>query len=133
MFEGYLSYDQRVRLSVARARAIISAYDLTIEEVANLGQRFWDLHLDQAMAMDTGAGTLVTIQINLAAGTLVKYLKDHPTIRPLMDDILAFNVLAHYCLTEVAHGLDAINIETTATALPSGEFELHTPHPGAAK
>ncbi|KAJ6613726.1 acyl-CoA dehydrogenase NM domain-like protein [Mycena sp. CBHHK59/15] len=132
-FEGYLSYDQRVRLSLARAKAIVAAYALTIHDVAALTQRFWDLHVDPAMAMDTGAGTLVTIQINLAAGTLVKYLKEHSPIRRVMDDILAFNVLAHYCLTEVAHGLDAINIETTATALPDGSFELHTPNPGAAK
>ncbi|KAJ6581956.1 acyl-CoA dehydrogenase NM domain-like protein [Mycena capillaripes] len=131
-FEGYLTYDQRVHLSVARAKAIVAAYDLTIHDVASLTQPFWDLHVDPAMAMDTGAGTLVTIQVNLAAGTLVKYLKQ-PTIKPLVDDILAFNVLAHYCLTEVAHGLDAINIETTATALPGGGFELHTPNPGASK
>jgi hypothetical protein len=60
--------------------------------VAALTQLFWDLHVDKAMAMDTGAGTLVTIQVNLAAGTLVKYLKQ-PTIKRLVDDILAFNVL----------------------------------------
>ncbi|KAJ7828269.1 acyl-CoA dehydrogenase NM domain-like protein [Mycena olivaceomarginata] len=107
-FEGYLSYDRR---------AIVEAYDLTVHDVATLTQPFWDLHVDPAMAMDTGAGTLVTIQVNLAAGTLVKYLKQ-PSIKRLVDDILAFNLLAHYCLTEGAHGLDAINIETTATALP---------------
>ncbi|KAJ7609319.1 hypothetical protein DFH06DRAFT_187211 [Mycena polygramma] len=131
-FEGYLSYDQRVHLSVARAKAIVHAFDLTVHDVAALTQPFWDLHTDPAMAMDTGAGTLVTIQVNLAAGTLVKYLKQ-PTIKLLLDDILAFTVIAHYCLTEVAHGLDAINIETTATALPGGGFDLHTPNPGASK
>ena len=36
-------------------------------------------------------------------------------------------------LTEVAHGLDAENLETTATLLPDGDFDLHTPHDGAAK
>ncbi|KAJ7146738.1 hypothetical protein C8R44DRAFT_657027 [Mycena epipterygia] len=84
------------------------------------------------MSMDTGAGTLVTIQINLVAGTLVEYL-EQLSVKQLVNDILSFNVLAHYCLTDVAHGLDAINIETTATALTCGGFELHTPHPGAAK
>ncbi|KAJ7747812.1 acyl-CoA dehydrogenase/oxidase [Mycena metata] len=133
IFEGYLSYDRRVRLSLARAKAIVAAYSLTADEVETLAQPFWDLHLDLAMAMDTGAGTLVTIQLNLAAGTLVKYIKDHPAIAQTMDDILAFRVLAHYCLTEVAHGLDAINIETTAKYLPDGGFELHTPNSGAAK
>ncbi|KAJ6512370.1 acyl-CoA dehydrogenase/oxidase, partial [Mycena vulgaris] len=82
---------------------------------------------------DTAAGTFVTIQINLVARTLVKYLRDDPSLSALMADILAFNVLAHYCLTEVGHGLDAINIETMATALSDGSFELHTPHLGAAK
>jgi alkylation response protein AidB-like acyl-CoA dehydrogenase len=36
-------------------------------------------------------------------------------------------------LTEVGHGLDARNLETTATLLPNGGFELHSPTPGAAK
>jgi hypothetical protein len=36
-------------------------------------------------------------------------------------------------LTEVGHGLDARNLETTATLVPSGGFELHSPTPGAAK
>jgi hypothetical protein len=73
---------------------------LTIHDVAALTQPFWDLHVDPAMAMDTGAGTLVTIQLNLAAGTLVKYLKQ-PSIKPLVDDILAFNVLCVIVSTSV--------------------------------
>ena len=36
-------------------------------------------------------------------------------------------------MTEVGHGLDIANLETTATLLPSGEFVLNTPTPGAAK
>ena len=36
-------------------------------------------------------------------------------------------------LTELGHGLDARNLETTATLLPDGRFELHTPCPNAAK
>lgn len=36
-------------------------------------------------------------------------------------------------LTEVGHGLDARNLETTATMLPNGEFDLHTPNSNAAK
>ncbi|KAJ6550950.1 hypothetical protein DFH09DRAFT_823201, partial [Mycena vulgaris] len=106
---------------------------LTAGDIENWMQPFWDLHVDRALAMDTAAGTLVTIQINLVVGTLIKYLRDDPSLSALMDDILAFNVLAHYCLTEVGHGLDAINIETMATALSDGSFELHTPHLGAAK
>ena len=36
-------------------------------------------------------------------------------------------------LTELGHGLDVINIETTATLLPSGEFLLHSPTAASAK
>jgi hypothetical protein len=38
-----------------------------------------------------------------------------------------------YCLTEVGHGLDIIHLETTATLLRDGFFDLHTPAPSAAK
>lgn len=38
-----------------------------------------------------------------------------------------------FCLTEVDHGLDAIHLETTATLRTDGQFELNTPHKGAAK
>lgn len=38
-----------------------------------------------------------------------------------------------YCLTEVGHGLDAFHLETTATLLPNGDFELNTPSERAAK
>lgn len=36
-------------------------------------------------------------------------------------------------LTEVGHGLDARNLKTTATLLPDGSFELHSPSWAAAK
>lgn len=36
-------------------------------------------------------------------------------------------------LTEVGHGLDAKNLETTATMLPNGEFDLNSPGLSAAK
>lgn len=40
---------------------------------------------------------------------------------------------AQFMLTEVGHGLDARNLETTATLLPDGSFELHSPSWAAAK
>jgi hypothetical protein len=36
-------------------------------------------------------------------------------------------------LTELGHGLDARNLQTVATLLPDGGFDLHTPTPDAAK
>ena len=38
-----------------------------------------------------------------------------------------------YCLTEIGHGLDVIHMETTATLLQDGFFDLHTPVRRAAK
>jgi hypothetical protein len=38
-----------------------------------------------------------------------------------------------YMLTELGHGLDARNLQTVATLLPDGGFDLHTPTPDAAK
>lgn len=42
-------------------------------------------------------------------------------------------IRAQFLLTEVGHGLDAKNLETTATLLASGDFELHTLTRRAAK
>lgn len=36
-------------------------------------------------------------------------------------------------LTEVNHGLDARNLQTTATILPGGDIDLHTPSADDAK
>ena len=44
-----------------------------------------------------------------------------------------FNRSGQFCLTELDHGLDAFNLETTATLTDDMTFILNTPHPGAAK
>ena len=36
-------------------------------------------------------------------------------------------------LTEIAHGLDVKNLETTVTLQPDGSFILHTPRSEASK
>lgn len=38
-----------------------------------------------------------------------------------------------FLLTELGHGIDALHLETTATLLPDGSFELNTPHERAGK
>ncbi len=50
-----------------------------------------------------------------------------------MTDVNPYLPSAQFLLSEVGHGLDSPNLETTATLLPSGEFDLHTPNPSAAK
>ncbi|OBZ73615.1 Acyl-coenzyme A oxidase 2, peroxisomal [Grifola frondosa] len=127
------SLEERISISYRRARAIAKQYALTSHDVLYLTPKFWDLHMDNIFALDSAALTLLTIQYNLSAGTLAPFAEQRPDLRPLMNDIMKFNVSAQYLLTEVAHGLDAPNLETTATLLPSGEFDLHTPNEGARK
>lgn len=45
------------------------------------------------MTMDSAAGTLVTIQVNLVAGTLVKHVHESPSRLKILQDILQFKVL----------------------------------------
>ncbi|KAL4736254.1 acyl-CoA dehydrogenase/oxidase [Aspergillus similis] len=125
--------DKQVTIEYHRARAIARTYGLTVEDILHLTPRFWRFHWDPISAYDFSAHTLLTIQYNLAAGTLAPFVKDRPDLKEIMDRILNFDISAQFLLTEVGHGLDARNLKTTATLLPSGEFELHTPHCRAAK
>lgn len=52
---------------------------------------------------------------------------------PILEQLLKFDAVGEYILTEIDHGLDARNLETTATLQSDGSFDLHTPHKGAAK
>ncbi|EAW14867.1 putative acyl-CoA oxidase [Aspergillus clavatus NRRL 1] len=56
-------------------------------------------------------------------------------IQRLMDFDVSFlcNHRGIYMPTELGHGLDARNLQTVATLLPDGGFDLHTPTPAAAK
>jgi hypothetical protein len=40
---------------------------------------------------------------------------------------------AQFCLTELGHGLDIVNLETTAELMQSGDICLNTPSLSAAK
>ncbi|KAI0285511.1 acyl-CoA dehydrogenase NM domain-like protein [Russula brevipes] len=128
-----LSIPDRIKLSYARARAIGRAYALTMEDVLFLSPKFWDLHTDPIASIDGAAATLLTLQYNLCAGTLATYLPEQPSLAPLIHRVLDFEVSGQYCLTEIGHGLDVIHLETIATLLPDGYFDLHTAVPSAAK
>ncbi|KAJ6546340.1 acyl-CoA dehydrogenase NM domain-like protein [Mycena sp. CBHHK59/15] len=124
---------ERILLSYARAREIVKVYDLTVDDIANTSRKFWKMHTDPVWTLDGAAGSLVTIQLNLCAGTIAMYAGSRPDLRQILDEILEFKVSGQFCLTEIGHGLDAIHLETTATLLPDGSFELDTPHERAAK
>lgn len=66
-------------------------------------------------------------------GTIASYPSSHPIIISILDELQRFESVGEFMLTEVGHGLDARNIETTATLDKDGSFVLHTPTPSAAK
>ncbi|PCG95882.1 Acyl-CoA dehydrogenase/oxidase [Penicillium occitanis (nom. inval.)] len=130
---GSMSEGEKIALAYKRARAIARAYDFTVKDIAALSPKFWTYHRDLINPADMAAFTLITIQYNLAAGTLAPFIEKRPDLQELMDKILSFEVSAQFLLTEVGHGLDAKNLETTATLLANGDFELHTLTRRAAK
>lgn len=93
-----------------------------------------DIGIKGQCVRDPGASILVAIHWNLCMGTMTPHMKDQPHLRALMQDLESFRVCGQFMLTEVGHGLDARNIETTATLSEDGtSFELHSPSPSAAK
>ncbi|KAL0945546.1 hypothetical protein HGRIS_014707 [Hohenbuehelia grisea] len=128
-----LPLEDQVKRSLERAKAVQNAYSLTERDIKTLSPDFWRLHPDPIMCLDPAATTLLTIQLNLFAGSLVAHIDGQPSHRSLLERALRFEVSGQFCLTEVDHGIDAINIETTAVGQPDGSFILDTPHSGAAK
>ncbi|EPQ56831.1 acyl-CoA dehydrogenase NM domain-like protein [Gloeophyllum trabeum ATCC 11539] len=106
---------------------------LSVEDIQSLSPKFWKLHTDPILCADGAATTLLTIQYNLVVGTLTALGAGREDITKLIEDLMTFKTLGQFCLTEVGHGLDAASLETTATLLPDGSFELHTPSEKAAK
>ncbi|KAJ6563118.1 acyl-CoA dehydrogenase/oxidase [Mycena vulgaris] len=116
-----------------RAEAIARLHGLTLDDIMSLSAKFWNMHTDPIIVLDGAAATLLTIQYNLAVGTLGAFVSSRPDIATIVDDIINFKAIGQFCLTELNHGLDVVNMETTVTLLGDGSFELHTPHAGAAK
>ncbi|KAF8131461.1 acyl-CoA dehydrogenase NM domain-like protein [Boletus edulis] len=128
-----VSVEQKTNLSHARARAMALSRGVTFDDILNLTPKFWSLCTHPIVTLDGGAVLLMSVQLNLGVGTIAPYVHGRPDLRKLVDDILAWRVSLAYMMTEVGHGLDALNIETTATLREDGSFELHTPNEGAAK
>ncbi|KAL2822653.1 putative acyl-CoA oxidase [Aspergillus granulosus] len=128
-----LTIEERTRLTYQRARALAHAYNLTLKDVVEMTPAFWKLHMDMLTAMDGGAINLVSVQYNLFVGTVAPFAATHPELASIIQQALRVDISAQFMLTELGHGLDARNLETTATLLPNGGFELHTPSPNAAK
>jgi acyl-CoA oxidase len=76
---------------------------------------------------------IATIHVNLCIGTLSHFVNKHPDLLDLLTKLLKFDVCGQFMLTEIGHGLDAPNLETTATLQADGSFDLHTPNKAASK
>lgn len=87
---------------------------------------------DPIMSLDTAMFTILAAHVGLAIGTLSRHLKRRPDLRGLVNRLLRFETVGIYLLTERGHGLDAFNIETTATKTPRG-FVINTPREEASK
>ncbi|KAJ7497718.1 acyl-CoA dehydrogenase NM domain-like protein [Mycena latifolia] len=133
LYDFNLPKEQRQEVTHERAKVIALSFNLSIDDVLTCSEKFWNSTLHPINTVDGAATALWTIHVNLACGTLTQDAATRPEIQELCRKILAFEVSAHYMLTEVGHGLDSQNIETTATLLKDGSFEIHTPNPRAAK
>ncbi|KAJ6109044.1 acyl-CoA dehydrogenase NM domain-like protein [Penicillium sp. IBT 16267x] len=105
---------------------------MTLKDVIDTTPKFWKLHIDMLTAMDGGAINLISVQYNLFVGTVAPFTATRPHLALIIQQAMNFDISAQFMLTELGHGLDARNLETTATLLPDGGFELHTPSPAAA-
>ncbi|KAL4957007.1 acyl-CoA dehydrogenase NM domain-like protein [Aspergillus filifer] len=130
---GTMSLEERTKLTYEKAKKVCEVYNLTFDDISSVSPLFSKLHTDLINAMDGGMITLITIQYNLFIGTVLPYAASRPELLPLLNHALAFEISAQFMLTEIGHGLDARNLETTATLLPNGDFDLHSPSAAAAK
>ncbi|EXA29911.1 hypothetical protein FOVG_18663 [Fusarium oxysporum f. sp. pisi HDV247] len=122
-----------VALHYERAKLMCRHSDLTLHDIEKLTKRFWDFHFDMIVARDMTAFIIAAIHVNLCIGTLSHFAKERPDLQDLLTKLLGFEICGEFMLTEVGHGLDARNLETTATLQADGSFELHTPTTAASK
>ncbi|KAF5366570.1 hypothetical protein D9758_008981 [Tetrapyrgos nigripes] len=127
-----LTKDESVALSYKRARLVLRTHRLTASDVQFCSEKFWSLMMDPICSLDIAMFTILAAHVGLAIGTLSRHLKRRPDLRPLVNDLLRMDTVGVYLLTERGHGLDAFNIETTATRTSDG-YILHTPREEATK
>ncbi|KAH8102909.1 hypothetical protein BXZ70DRAFT_889443 [Cristinia sonorae] len=127
-----LSPEDRIRVTYERARLVIQTWDLTPDEIGNCTRRFWLHQQDPMFALDPALANIVTCSINLFIGTLYPLLSKKPYLRPLVEKARKAEILGNLFLSELGHGLDILNLETTATKVSDG-FILNTPTESATK
>ncbi|TCD59765.1 hypothetical protein EIP91_011521, partial [Steccherinum ochraceum] len=127
-----LSPEDRIRVSYERAKVVIQTWNLTPEEIHTCSTRFWRHQQDPVFAIDPALANIVTCSLNLFVGTLYPLLSGRPYLKPLVEQALRGEIFGNLFLSELGHGLDIQNLETTATMVEDG-FVLDSPTDGATK
>lgn len=65
---------------------------VTLEDCLHMTPKFWAVHKDGIIVRDAVAHILVTIQLNLVAGTVAPFALKRPDLHPLMKEILNFDI-----------------------------------------
>ena len=121
-----------VRLSASGILDANSCQDLSLEDIQRCTPRFWDLMTDPILTLDCAMFTIIAAHVGLTIGSLSRYGKTRPDLKALITRLLRFETVGLFLLTERGHGLDAFNIETTATRVRDG-YIIHTPREEATK
>ncbi|EIW75910.1 acyl-CoA oxidase [Coniophora puteana RWD-64-598 SS2] len=107
-------------------------FNLTAADVQHCSSTYWAMMTDPIMALDTAMFTILAAHVGLTIGTLSRHLHKRPDFKPLINRLLRFDTVGIYLLSERGHGLDAFNVETTATKTAEG-FVINTPREEACK
>jgi hypothetical protein len=75
-----------------------------------------------AFTLDSGAWTIQTIHWNICMGTISSFLPKRSDLLPLLQALKQFITGGKFLLTDLGHGLDVRNLETTATHQADGSF-----------
>ncbi|WP_327358758.1 acyl-CoA dehydrogenase family protein [Streptomyces sp. NBC_01304] len=128
-----LSPAERIALSYDRLR-ILNETVGSPEALANDPSTLASLH-EWTGVVDGSLGTLAGIHYNLFLGSLLDQGdRDGTGDRRDLSDFTSLRRTGTFLCTELDHGNDAAALQTTAELnRETGEFILHTPHPGARK
>ena len=105
---------------------------LSASDVEHCSDKYWSMVTDPILSLDAAMVTILLAHVGLTIGTLARHLHRRPDLEPLVNRLLRFDTVGIYLLTERGHGLDAFNVETTATKTSQG-FIINTPREEASK
>ncbi|KAJ6550334.1 hypothetical protein B0H19DRAFT_951704, partial [Mycena capillaripes] len=105
---------------------------LTAHDDNTLSSYFWAMHTDNIAAIDIAIMALLTMQYNLAAGTIAPWAEKRPELRSILKATLEFEV-SYVIRLVLPFRLDDINVGTRADMMDDRSFVLNTPDDDAAK